>query len=562
VGDPFDVDFVSHEIGHHFGARHSYNGGQGSCGGQRSPSTAVEPGSGTTIMAYAGICSGDNVQPNSDDHFHSISIGEMWARITSTTQPTCSSNTPNGNSAPIAMAGQDYTIPFGTAFTLTGTGSDPDGDTISYCWEQIDTGTNTNQPNTSSTDNPNFRSLSPTTNPARTFPQLSAVLNDNLTPQWEVIPSVARAMDFSLTVRDNQSLNGGQTNRDDMRVTTANTGPFVVTSPSTTNESFPSGSTHTITWDVAGTDSNGINTSNVNILLSTDGGQNFNTVLASNTPNDGSETIIFPVLNEAFCRVKIEPVGNIYFAMSKSFSIGANVVVSEVCNTYNSAIANTPIPDNRNNTSIPITVSETTLITDLRVSANVTHPFVGDIFLQLQDPNDNFVNVWNFNCGNFQDISATFKDGEPAIQCANPTAGTFAPAFSMARFNGTNPSGLWRMFAVDRQAGNVGVFNSWSIELCSIQTIITLDNEVFELDDFTLFPNPNKGEFNLQFNSNSGKSITINVYDISGKLVYAKAYDSTARFNEKISLNNASSGLYIIKVSDTDKTITKKLVID
>lgn len=382
---------------------------------------------------------------------------------------------------------------------------------------------------------------------------------------------MARVIDFSLTIRDNQSPNGGQTNRDDMRVTTANTGPFTITSPSTTNESFPSGATHTITWDVAGTDANGINTSNVNILLSTDGGQNFNTVLASNTPNDGSETISYPIVNEPFCRIKIEPVGNIYFAISKSFSIGANVAVSQVCNPYTTGAIATAIPDGSGTTSpqagapafASLMVSETTAITDLRVSVDVTHPFVGDLLLQLLPPNtSDFVNVWILNCGGNSDIDVTFQDGFPPIQCGSPTQGTFSPVEVLSDLNGINPSGIWSIAAVDFFLGDTGTINEFAIELCTTTTTITLDNETFELNDFALYPNPNKGEFNLQFNSNSGLEINFAVYDISGKLIHTKTYDATARFEKNIVLNNVSTGLYIMKVTDGDNTITKKLIIE
>ncbi|WP_430408280.1 reprolysin-like metallopeptidase [Kordia sp.] len=575
VGDPFDVDFVAHEMGHQYGANHTFNGGQGSCsGGNRSATTAVEPGSGTTIMAYAGICGSDNVQNNSDDHFHAISINEMWIRITPPGEPTCSTNTLNGNAAPVVNAGIDYTIPYGTAFTLSGTAIDANaGDVLSYCWEQTDVGITTDLPSTTSTSDPQFRSYSPMTTGDRTFPQLSDVLDGNLTPAWEVIPNVARTMDFALTVRDNGSPNGGQTNRDNMVVTLANTGPFRVTAPDTTNESFPTGTNTTVTWDVAGTTANGINTSNVNILLSTDGGQNFDTVLASNTLNDGSESITFPVVFEPYCRIKIEAVGNIYFTISKSFSIGATVTESMTCNTYTTGAIATAIPDGvaanqqGNAVAVPLAVSETTAVTDIRVSTDITHGYIGDLYLRLQSPNSGpFADFWVRSCNSaqFGNIDATFKDGEPAITCASPTVGTFAPPANslLATLGGLNPSGTWNLIAADFYNGDTGTINELSIELCTTTTTIVLSNEEFELENFTLYPNPNKGEFSLSFNSQSGENIDVAVHDISGRLVHTKNYNATSTFKENISLKNVSTGMYLITVTDQEKTVTKKLIIE
>ena len=572
VGDPFDIDFVAHEMGHQYGANHTFNGGQGSCaGGNRSAITAVEPGSGTTIMAYAGICGSDNVQGNSDDHFHAISINEMWIRITPPGEPTCSTDTPNGNTAPVVNAGADYTIPYGTAFTLSGTASDANGTTLSYAWEQTDVGITTNVPSTTSTTDPQFRSYPVMTTGDRTFPQLSDILDNNLTPAWEVIPNVARTMDFALTVRDNGSPNGGQTNRDDMTLTLANTGPFRVTAPDTTNQSFTAGAANTITWDVAGTTANGINTSNVNILLSTDGGLTFPTTLAANTANDGSEAITFPTIFEPYCRIKIEAVGNVYFAISKSFSIGATVTVNTVCNTYTTGPIATAIPDgggaNVQGTPvfIPVTVTESTPITDIRISADVTHSYIGDLIMQLQAPNGGgFSNIWARTCNDAQygNINVTLKDGEPAIMCANPTAGTYAPASPMTGFTGNDPSGTWNLVFVDFFNGDTGVVNEWSVELCTTATTVVLSNEEFALQNFSLYPNPSKGDFSLSFNSTSGEDIDVNVYDISGRLVHTRNYNATAVFNENISLKNVSSGMYLITVTDQDKTVTKKLIIE
>lgn len=316
VGDPYDIDYVAHEMGHQFNATHTFNNSF-----QRSASTAVEPGSGSTIMAYAGI-SPPNVQNNSDDYFHTVSISQMIDFVNGS-GGNCAAETPNGNSAPFIAFLSNSSIPRGTAFILKGNATDTDGDALTYCWEQINangsSSTVNNEPSAFSTSGPNFRSLSPSDSPDRYMPELSSVLAGNLTPTWEVVPSTGRTLNFALTVRDNQVPNGGQTVRDDISVVVVSgAGPFRVTSQNTGGITWAGNEQETITWDVAGTTGNGVNTANVNILLSTDGGQNFDTILAENTPNDGAEIITVPNINATTCRIMIEAVGNIYYAINSN----------------------------------------------------------------------------------------------------------------------------------------------------------------------------------------------------------------------------------------------------
>ncbi len=323
VGDPYDVDYVAHEIGHQFGSFHTF---RNSCDDNVDPSTAVEPGSGSTIMAYAGICA-PNVQNFSDAYFHSVSIAQMVDQINGVSN--CAAFTNNGNAAPIAIAGLNYTIPKGTAYVLQGSATDSNNpNTLTYCWEGTDVQSATQPPTQTATGGPNFRSLSPTTSPNRYMPKLSSVVAGILDPTWEVISNVARTQNFSLTVRDNAALQGGQTGRDDMVLTVNGTaGPFAVTSQNTTGITWAGLSSQTITWNVAGTTSNGINTAFVNILLSTDNGLTFSTPLIANTPNDGTETINIPNnINSTTCRLMVQAVDNIFYAVnSRTFTVSPNL---------------------------------------------------------------------------------------------------------------------------------------------------------------------------------------------------------------------------------------------
>jgi hypothetical protein len=323
IGDNFDIDYVAHEMGHQFGAQHSFNGNAGSCNGNRVASSAYEPGSGTTIMSYAGICSSHNIQAHSDPDFHGISFDQICLYTQSGSGNGCPVVIATGNDAPVAVAGNaGLTIPVRTPFILHGSGSDANGDAITYSWEQWDLGP-AGHPNTPSGNAPIFRSFSPKTEDWRMFPRKSDVRNNTQTI-GEILPTYTRTLHFRLTVRDGL---GGVSNNTMSIDATSLAGPFAVTSVDATP--WTAGAPRTVTWDVAATDVAPVSCASVDILLSTDNGDTFPIVLAAGTPNDGSEVVIVPALPLATssARVQVAAADNVFFDWNDApFAIDAGPV--------------------------------------------------------------------------------------------------------------------------------------------------------------------------------------------------------------------------------------------
>jgi hypothetical protein len=490
VGDFFAVDYVAHEMGHQFGGSHTFNGRIANCsGGNRSATNSVEPGSGSSIMAYAGICGSDDLQPHTDPYWSQRSFEQVTTFVSSDRPPinevqnvslrdfdtdgdsfriTFEGNQtapivrgtnyttdgikaaiesmpgwpaggivtvaafgqtgafndfgfqvtfggtqaatnvgqfgladlsgadgfvgetakggpvdnkgfttePTTNSAPVVTVAPEFAIPLRTPFALTGSATDPDGDVVTYLWEQNDRGglVGTALMNNVRIDGPLFRVFGtplmeppyveteynaqgenhPTTDPMRVFPDLAQILDNrtnavggtctagDLECFSEFLPTSdyvgfagvnadPLSLNFRLTVRDGL---GGVSSGDTRLVLATTAGPFLVTSPNTA-VNYSTGIPRTVTWDVAGTDLAPVNTSEVRISLSVDDGLTYPYVLASATANDGTESVSLPHVGTTEARIKVEAVGNAFFDISDAdFRISAVEAILDLVNEF------------------------------------------------------------------------------------------------------------------------------------------------------------------------------------------------------------------------------------
>lgn len=362
VGDPYDIDYVAHEIGHQFAGNHTFNSTVSSCGGgNRNGSTAVEPGSGITIMAYAGICGSQDLAPNSIAYFHAISYDEIVNFTNLNGGNSCPVTTTTGNNPPVVTGSGNYVVPKSTPFVLTGSATDIDGDALTYSWEETSLGSAGNW----NSGNKNFfMSYTPTPSPSRLFPKQSVVLSGNYTgTKGEYVPATAQTIQFRLTARDNKMGGGGVCYSINTITVSGTAGPLSVTYPDATGIVWGSSTPQTITWAVNGTNAAPVSCDSVKILISYNGGITYSTLLGS-TPNDGTELITAPTVTASIltCRIKVESKGNIFYdvsnnnfeisisvglnSLSKNNPIGLSVWPNPFTNQLNFAVGNLKIESN------------------------------------------------------------------------------------------------------------------------------------------------------------------------------------------------------------------------
>jgi hypothetical protein len=521
------IDYWTHEMGHQFGANHTFTFSNEGTGAN------IEPGSGSTIMGYAGITGSTDVQPHSDDLFSVVSIAQVSNYTESGNGSACPVTVTTGNTTPTSNAGTDFTIPKSTPFLLTGTGSDANGaDALTYIWEQVDifeTGSN-KFPSATSTTGPVFRVYNDSTLPVRAFPALATILAGQTTSTWEALPSVARDLNFRFTVRDNH-VGGGNNKSDEMKVTvSAAAGPFVVTQPNT-NLTWGAATQQTITWDVASTNAAPVNCANVKISLSTDGGITFNTVLAASTPNDGSQLVTLPNVSSTQCRIKVEAVGNIFFDISNAnFTIGGG---GPAC---------PGVYDQGNNNTAP---------------NGAVIPFNTDVYGTINTSTDK--DFYRFTIINAGTVSITLTNLPADFDLllynssGTPIAQSKASGTANEAINTTLAAGDYAV----RVRGKNGAFNATNCYILkvaagtasrAIAAAGTDDAMRSSGASFKIYPNPVTSALYINLPSSASKH-EIKVYDVNGKVVAAqKASQHTVQIN----LSKIIAGVYFVKVTNGD----------
>lgn len=645
IGDTFDIDYVAHEIGHQFGATHTFNN---SCNGNRTNSTAIEPGSGSTIMGYAGICS-PNVQNVSDVYFHSVSIAQMWNHVTSNSDCSTLSNT--NNTAPTVTINNDVFIPKSTPFILKGQAEDTENpNNLTFAWEQIDSQIATMAPLATNTSGPMFRSITPTNSPNRYFPELATVVNGNTSTTWEVLPSVARELNFALLVRDNHP-EGGASAQKNVKITVTNASPFIITSPSS-NTSWAIGSTQTITWNKGTTDQAPINCEKVTIKLSIDGGFTFPIILKQDIANDGSENIIVPNNITDNARIMVEAADNIFYNMNTSdivifpanpdFEIENTTGHLSVCNqstdtitynfnysalygfdeTVNLSISNTPTNVSGNFNTLTLNSDRTFSVSlhnlkasnsgdySIRITAtsdSKTKSFdfplnISSTICKSSGNNNSEISITNvtFNTidntstktngySNFTSLKTPVVKGEPYDLSTTINAdGTAVNTFAWIDWNQNCVFETDEMY--DLSSGNMNIIipenatlgettlrisaiassnpNSCKLNMngevedytITVDDVFATNKNLFS--DISMYPIPSDGKLTVNFKVKDKNSTIIKLYDLRGRLLDTQYFSTiSSSFNNEITFNKVSSGVYLVQIQNAGKTSTKKIII-
>lgn len=561
IGDPFDIDYLAHEIGHQFGGSHTFNGSSGSCATNISNQSAYEPGSGTTIMAYAGICPPQNTQNFSDDHFHIRSLVQVVDFIEGQ-GGFCAVATTNSNQIPSVsiVDPENLTIPISTPFELEALGSDNDGNFLTYCWEQYDRDQQ-GHPDNPVGNSPLFRSFSPTLSPIRVFPQLDDIVNNTQT-LGEILPDYTRSMRFRVTVRDNATGSGAFVDETYDIDVNAIAGPFLVTNPNT-NITWDAGSSYTVEWDVANTDAAPINCTTVDVFLSLDGGYSYPITLVTNVPNNGTTTVTAPNLTTTQARVKIKASNNVFFDISNqdfTINIDCNSVDPQI--TLDENIPNVTWCLNSNG-QLYVSASSNIAITsyqwykDGAIINGATDSVLTVPNVQLTDGGGYYCSISN-GCTTINTNTATVFITSNAIvpvitQIGNELHSSLAVG-NQWYLNGNLLPGETNSFItissngtynVKSIAGDCSAFSeAYTVGLKDLQIVSAI----------YLFPNPGNGTVNVQIEE-WNEDVELRVIDVLGKTI-----DQSITFKGQtiVNLNHLAKGVYYFHLTSGDYQATVK----
>lgn len=506
------IDYSAHEMGHQFGGDHNF--------GSLECATSVnnlrfEPGEGSSIMAYAGVCTGNSRYQNSSDPFyHSASIRDIQSFIDNFA--TCATtSTPGGGNgaAPVPDAKLDITIPKETPFVLVGSatdGNDPSGQ-LTYLWEQFDgAGTAVNDPpNCNSTTHPLFRFRPPVSATSRVFPEMSQVLSGNNNGvDWEKLPCTARTINFNLIARDNNP-NWGRIGNDKMIITVANTGPFAVVTPNGA-ETWMGNSTQAVTWSVNGTNAH---CTNVDVLVSTDNGNTY-TVVANGVTNNGTANITVPNMASTTARVLVQ------------CSVGGNfLTASTFFDASNAPFTITSV------LPVELTSFDVRKYSEEAVELKwITESEIGNSHFEVQKSTDGI---------NFLPFSSINGKG-------NSTAINAYRALDKAPTKGIN---YYRLKQID--------FDQ-QFEYSDIKSIY------FDKlsDDITIFPNPANSEITVSMNKEIAQRGLVKLMTVSGQLIHSEIVSFQESRPLSFDLSRLPNGIYLVQAVGEFRPQTKRFVIN
>lgn len=493
------VGVATHELGHTYGGRHSMSG---TCSGANDPNGGWEPGAGSTIMGYPAVCT-PTYQTNFDMYFHAGNIAQMQTYILNSA--TCVTGVASGNQSPsISISGTSYNIPANTPFVLSLNATDANGDALTYTWEQVDGNFSTNaSPSSTSTTGPLFRSYPPSnTGNTRYFPSLALVSNGTISTTWEVIPTVARTMNFRGTVRDNSAL-GGCTAEANVTLNVRSSTGFAVTAPAWGTVWTKNGSnTGVVQWNVAGTNASPINCATVDIFLSTNGGLSFPITLATGVPNTGTANVAIPAVNTVAARVMVKGANNVF---------------------YNVSLDDFKIAD-------PMPVTFISFTARKEGSKSILN------WSTATETNSNkFIVERSSNGTDFKEVIGTVKAAGNSTTVQNYSLADNAPL---------NKWNYYRLKQIDLD-GKFAYSNIASV-------YFSKDNSSF----VSIYPNPVKDQTTIDFYTVRAGKVKMEVYDSKGALVSSQTYNSVTGMNRTtIDVQSLSTGIYTLKCYTSNELI-------